>query len=164
MKADKEHVVFLSDQALDILETLKALYPTSKYLHPGRYDSGEPISNATLNRTIDAAVQRINANLPADAEAFPPFSVHDLRRTASTRLNEALFPEALIEACLAHSKKDQVAAAYNHAKLPGPRRALLQGWADMIDCWNRGESAKDVIAVTKLKIEEAAHSDAEMDL
>jgi integrase len=164
MKADKEHVVFLSDQALDILETLRALYPTSSYLHPSRYDSGEPISNATLNRTIDAAVQRINAKQPSEVDAFKAFSVHDLRRTASTRLNEALFPEALIEACLAHSKKDQVAAAYNHAKLPGPRRALLQGWADMVDCWNRGESAKDVIAATKQKIEEAAHSDAEMDL
>ena len=29
----------------------------------------------------------------------------------SSRLNDALFPEALVEACLAHQKKDQVAAA-----------------------------------------------------
>ena len=48
-----------------------------------------------------------------------------------SRLNDALFPEALIEACLAHQKKDQVAAAYNHARLAGPRRALMQVWADM---------------------------------
>lgn len=85
-------------------------------------------------------------------------------RTASTRLNEVLFPEALVEACLAHQKKDQVAAAYNHAKLPGPRRAIMQGWADMVDCWLRGESAKEVIAATKVRIDEAAHDDADMDL
>ena len=75
-----------------------------------------------------------------------------------------MFPEALIEACLAHQKKDQVAAAYNHAKHAGPRRALMQGWADMVDCWLRGVSAKEVIAEAKIKIEAAAHDDTEMDL
>ena len=164
MKADKAHTVYLSDQALDILTTFKACFPSSQYLHPSRYESDETISNATLNRVIDATVARINGALPEGAEPFAPFSVHDLRRTASTRLNEALFPEALVEACLAHQKKDQVAAAYNHAKLPGPRRAIMQGWADMVDCWLRGESAKEVIAATKLRIDEAAHDDADMDL
>ena len=164
MKADRAHVVYLSDQALDILTTFKTCFPSSKYIHPGRYESEIPISNATLNRVIDPTVKMINERLPEGGEPFEPFSVHDLRRTASTRLNEALFPEALVEACLAHQKKDQVAAAYNHAKLPGPRRALMQGWADMIDCWLRGESAKGVIAATKVKIDEAAHDDADMDL
>jgi integrase len=68
-----------------------------------------------LNRTIDAAVALINSQQEKEKEEFLAFSVHDLRRTFSTRLNEALFPEALIEACLAHSKKDQVAAAYIRA-------------------------------------------------
>lgn len=164
MKADRAHTVYLSDQALDILTTLKTCFPSSQYLHPGRYESDTTISNATLNRTIDATVKLINDKLPEGSEPFEPFSVHDLRRTASTRLNEALFPEALVEACLAHQKKDQVAAAYNHAKLPGPRRAIMQGWANMVDCWLRGESAKEVIAATKVRIDEAAHDDADMDL
>ena len=99
-----------------------------------------------------------------DLDEFEGFSVHDLRRTFSTRLNDALFPEALIEACLAHVKKDQVAAAYNHAKLPGPRRALMQGWADMIDIWCKGESAREVVAKTKARIDVAAHDDDGIDL
>lgn len=164
MKADRAHTVYLSDQALDILTTLKTCFPSSQYVHPGRYESDITISNATLNRVIDATVKLINDKLPEDAEPFQAFSVHDLRRTASTRLNEALFPEALVEACLAHQKKDQVAAAYNHAKLPGPRRAIMQGWSDMVDCWLRGESAKEVIAATKARIDEAAHDDADIDL
>ena len=164
MKADKAHTVYLSDQALDILTTFKAVFPSSQYLHPGRYDSDIPISNATLNRCIDATVERINKGLPEGVEPFQTFSVHDLRRTASTRLNEAMFAEPLIEACLAHAKKDQVAAAYNKATLPGPRRALLQGWADMIDCWMKGESARDVIAQAKLRIDDAAHDDTARDL
>lgn len=164
MKADREHVVYLSEQALDILTTLKTCFPSSRFFHPGRYDSDEPISNATLNRTIEATVKLINQKLDPDADEFETFSVHDLRRTFSTRLNDALFPEALIEACLAHVKKDQVAAAYNHAKHAGPRRALMQGWSDMVDCWIRGETAKEVVAQTKVKIDESAHDDSELDL
>ncbi len=164
MKADREHLVYLSEQSLDILTTLKTCFPSGKFFHPSRYDSNEPISNATLNRTIDATVKLINDGLDANAEEFKTFTVHDLRRTFSTRLNDAMFPEALIEACLAHQKKDQVAAAYNHAKHAGPRRALMQGWADIVDCWLCGESAKDVIAKTKINIDAAAHDDTGLDL
>lgn len=164
MKADREHVVYLSEQALDILTTFKTCFSSSDYLHPGRYESDVPISNATLNRILDATVKLINDKRAPDAEAFDTFCVHDLRRTFSSRLNDALFPEALIEACLAHAKKDQVAAAYNHAKHAAPRRALMQGWADMVDCWIKGESAKETIQRAKIKIDEAAHDDSEMDL
>lgn len=164
MKTGREHRVFLSEQALDILTTLKACFPASIHFHPGRYEFNEPISNATLNRTIDAAVKVIKQQRAADVDDFEGFSVHDLRRTFSTRLNDALFPEALIEACLAHVKKDQVAAAYNHAKLPGPRRALMQGWADMVDAWCKGESAREVVAKTKARIDAAAQDDDGIDL
>jgi len=164
MKADREHIVYLSEQAQDILTTFKTCFPSSRFFHPGRYDSDEPISNATLNRTIEATVKLINQNLKPDKEEFENFSVHDLRRTFSTRLNDALFPEALIEACLAHVKKDQVAAAYNHAKHAGPRRALMQGWSDTVDCWIRGESAKEVVAQTKVRIDESAHDDSDLNL
>ena len=164
MKAGREHVVPLSDQALDILTTFQACFPSSKFLHPGRYDSDIPISNATLNRSIDATVKLINERRQPDTEEFDSFSVHDLRRTASTRLNEALFPKTLIEASLAHVNKDQVEAAYNHAKHVGPRRALLQGWADMVDTWCRGESARQVVVATKVKIDNAAHDDSDVDL
>ena len=85
-------------------------------------------------------------------------------RTFSSRLNDALFPEALVEASLAHQKKDQVAAAYNHARLAGPRRALMQAWADTLACWMRGETAREVIVRGKVKIDEAAHDAEDMNL
>jgi integrase len=163
MKAGKAHVVYLSDQALNILTTFQTCFPSTPYFHPSRHESYEPISNATLNRSIDAAVKVINQSRGGEDE-FETFSVHDLRRTFSTRLNEALFPEALIELCLAHVKKDQVAAAYNHAKLPGPRKALMQGWADMIDKWCDGESAREIVVATKANIERATHDDTDVDL
>jgi hypothetical protein len=70
----------------------------------------------------------------------------------------------LIEACLAHQKKDRVAAAYNHARLSGPRRVLMQVWADMLDCWMRGETAREAIVRGKAKIDAAAHDAEGMNL
>jgi hypothetical protein len=70
----------------------------------------------------------------------------------------------LIEACLAHQKKDQVAAAYNHARLAGPRRALMQAWAEMLECWMRGETAREVIGRGKANIDAAAHDEEGMNL
>ncbi|MEM6695708.1 MAG: tyrosine-type recombinase/integrase, partial [Pseudomonadota bacterium] len=77
MKSGKTHIVPLSDQALDILTAFRTMFGASRYLHPGRYDSETPISNATLNRVIDAAVKRVRENAPD----FQSFGVHDLRRT-----------------------------------------------------------------------------------
>jgi integrase len=164
MKAGKPHTVYLAEQALDILTTLRTCFPSSSFVHPSRYDSAAPISQATLNRTIAAAVDRINGDRPPNQEPFLPVSVHDLRRTFSSRLHDALFPDVLIEACLAHQRKDQVAAAYNHARLSGPRRVLMQVWADMVDCWMRGESARETIVRGKAKIDQAGHDAEGMNL
>jgi integrase len=55
MKAGKPRKVYLAEQALDILTTLRACLPSGKYVHPSRHDSAEPLSQATLNRTIAAS-------------------------------------------------------------------------------------------------------------
>lgn len=123
--AAQPHTVYLAEQSLDILTTLGTCLPSSKYVHPSCDDSAEPLSQATLNRKIAATVDRIKGDRKPDQDPFLPVSAHDLRRRFSSRINDALFPETLIEACLAHQTKDQVAAAYNHARLAGPRRALM---------------------------------------
>ena len=46
MKAGGAHVVPLSEEALDILTTLRSCFPSSQYLHPGRYDSDIPIGES----------------------------------------------------------------------------------------------------------------------
>jgi integrase len=111
MRAKRPLVVYLSQQALDILVTFKTCFASSKYLHPSRYDSDEPISNATLNRVIEVAVKRINDS----GSEFASFSVHDLRRTGSSLLNEAGFNRDWIEKCLAHEEGD-VRGVYNKAQ------------------------------------------------
>lgn len=145
MKAGKPHVVYLSSQAQDVLVTFKTCFSASQYLHPGRYDMDTPISNATLNRVIEVAVKAIRAK----GEEFESFTVHDLRRTASSLLNEAGFNRDWIEKCLAH-EEGSIRGVYNKAEYGEQRRVMLQGWADMIDSWSRGEGVKEIIREAKI--------------
>ena len=145
MKANKPLVVFLSQQALDILVTFKTCFESSKYLHPSRYDLKLPISDATLNRVIDAAVKHTSAG----SSKLASFSVHDLRRTASSLLNEAGFNRDWIEKCLAHEESD-VRSIYNKAEYGEQRRVMLQAWADMIDAWSRGEGVREIVRAAKV--------------
>ncbi|HBC8822045.1 tyrosine-type recombinase/integrase [Proteus mirabilis] len=130
MKGRKEHVIYLSDQAMDILTGMKVCAMGSDYLMPGRYDIKKPLSNAALNNVIDGTVKRINEK----GIDFEPVTVHDLRRTASTLLHEAGYNSDWIEKCLAHVQNG-VRAVYNKAEYAEQRRKMLQEWADMVDEW-----------------------------
>lgn len=132
MKAGRPHNVYLSQQALDILIAFKTCFGASSHLHPGRYESEQPISAATLNRVIEATIQTAR-DQGQDLEAF---TVHDLRRTASTLLHEAGFNSDWIEKCLAHEQRG-VRAVYNKAEYADQRRSMLQTWADILDGWIR---------------------------
>ena len=160
MKAGKAHVVPLSNQAQDILTTFRSCFGSSPYLHPSRYDSETPISNATLNRVIDATVELIRKDDPD----FQTFGVHDLRRTFSTGLNRAKFDERWIEMSLAHAAKNRIAAVYNTNRYLSERKIMLQCWADKIDAWMRGESAKDLIADAKKRAAEIHEDDLDDDM
>ena len=154
MKTGKPHVVYLSNQALDILVTFKTCFGASRYLHPGRYDMDTPISNATLNKVIDVAVEAIRKN----GEEFESFTVHDLRRTASSLLNEAGFNRDWVEKCLAH-EENSVRGIYNKAEYSEQRRVMLQAWADMIEAWHNGVSVREIVRDAKV-----AAADVDMNL
>lgn len=130
MKARRPHRVYLSEQALEILVAFKTCFGASLYLHPGRYETALPISAATLNRVIDSTVKLICDR----GDAFESFTVHDLRRTASTLLHEDGFNSDWIEKCLAHEQRG-VRAIYNKAEYAQQRRVMLLAWADTVDRW-----------------------------
>lgn len=133
MKARRSHVVYLSSQAVDLLIGLKTCAGSSPYLLPGRYETDQPMSNATLNRVITATVEKARK----DGYEIGDFGPHDLRRTGSTLLHEAGFNSDWIEKCLAHEQKG-VRAVYNKAEYAAQRREMLQAWADMVDAWIAG--------------------------
>ncbi|KRB81093.1 integrase [Sphingomonas sp. Root710] len=135
MKRSKAHNVYLSRQALDIMVALKTCAGNSRYLLPSRYDADAPMSRATFNRVTYAVVEQARLDrLPLD-----PFTVHDLRRTGSTLLNESGFNRDWIEKCLAHEDGKSSRGVYNKAEYEPQRRHMLQEWADMIDAWVEGQ-------------------------
>ena len=92
------------------------------------------MSRATFNRVTYAVVER------AKAEGLPlePFTVHDLRRTGSTLLNELGFNSDWIEKCLAHEDGRSSRGVYNKAEYEMQRRHMMQEWSDILDAWVDG--------------------------
>jgi integrase len=141
MKRYKAHNVYLSRQALDIMIALKTCAGNSKYLLPSRYDADAPMSRATFNRVTYAVVDRANKEgLPLES-----FTVHDLRRTGSTLLNELGFNSDWIEKCLAHEDGRSSRGVYNKAEYEVQRRHMMQQWSDIVDAWVAGEKHMPVL-------------------
>ncbi|PSJ57490.1 tyrosine-type recombinase/integrase [Kumtagia ephedrae] len=134
MKRSKAHNVYLSQQAVDIFIALKTCAGNSRYVLPSRYDADAPMSRATFNRITTAVVVR------AKKEGLPlePFTVHDLRRTGSTLLNELGFNSDWIEKCLAHEDGRSSRGVYNKAEYEHQRRHMMQEWSNLVDAWAVG--------------------------
>ncbi|MBR0664927.1 tyrosine-type recombinase/integrase [Roseomonas hellenica] len=134
MKRSKAHNVYLSQQAVDIFIALKTCAGNSRYVLPSRYDADAPMSRATFNRITTAVVVR------AKKEGLPlePFTVHDLRRTGSTLLNELGFNSDWIEKCLAHEGGRSSRGVYNKAEYEHQRRHMMQEWSNLVDAWVTG--------------------------
>lgn len=130
MKLRRAHLVFLSNQTLDIFIALKTFAGGSEYVLPSRYDTNAPMSDATLNRVLELVYKAAQK----DGQSLEKFGPHDLRRTASTLLHEAEYNTDWIEKCLAHEQRG-TRLVYNKAEYREQRTAMMQDWADMIDSW-----------------------------
>lgn len=123
MKMDKPHIVPLSKQAIEILRELKQLAGDKTFVFPG-------MNKQSKNKTINC-----NSLLNALGEIGYKgiMTGHGFRGLASTILHEHGFEDAHVELQLSHSKKNKVAASYDHAKYLPQRAQLMQWWADYLD-------------------------------
>ncbi|WP_406873682.1 tyrosine-type recombinase/integrase [Aminobacter sp. P9b] len=148
MKRSKAHNVYLSRQMLDIFIALKTCAGNSRYVLPSRYDADAPMSRATFNRVTYLVVEQAkNDGLPLE-----PFTVHDLRRTGSTLLNELGFNSDWIEKCLAHEDGRSSRGVYNKAEYELQRRHMMQEWSDMVDAWLEGRRHMPVLIPPSMPI------------
>jgi integrase len=74
---------------------------------------------------------RLDAKLATGGVHVPAWTLHDLRRTFSTRLHDAGIEPLVIEALLAH-KQQGVAAVYNRASFRDAKRAALMRWHELL--------------------------------
>lgn len=141
MKRSKAHNVYLSQQMLDILIALKTCAGNSRYLLPSRYDADAPMSRATFNRVTYSVVEQARK----DGLPLEPFTVHDLRRTGSTLLNELGFNSDWIEKCLAHEDGRSSRGVYNKAEYEVQRRHMMQEWSNIMDAWVAGKKYAPIL-------------------
>lgn len=120
MKAKREHIVPLSQQALDILEVMKPISAHREHVFPSRNDPKQAMNSQTAN----AALKRIGYGGKLVA--------HGLRSIASTAMNEAGFNPDIIEAALAHSDKNEVRRAYNRSTYLVQRQEIMTWWGGLV--------------------------------
>lgn len=126
MKMAKPHIVPLAKQAIECFEKLQPLAMGSEYVFPNLGDPNRPMGASTLNKVFD------EIDFPGE------FTPHGARSTASTMLNAQGWSADAIERQLAHTERDLVRAAYNHADFLEERGQMMQAWADYLDRLSAG--------------------------
>lgn len=122
-KTGKPHIVYLSTQAQTLFKELKPLASSSDWVLPGRGTLAKPFASNALNQALKVSLQ---------GQEIPAFTIHDLRRTASTLLHEQGWPSDVVEKALNHTIGG-VRGVYNRAEYAEQRREMLQAWSDYID-------------------------------
>ena len=130
-KTQTQHIVPLSNQSINILNTIHPLTGHGKYVFPSaRTPNG---SRAMSNMALLAALRRMGFD-------NTEMTVHGFRATARTILDEVLGVRPdFIEHQLAHSVKDPNGRAYNRTAHLPERHKMMQRWADYLDGLKRGE-------------------------
>ena len=122
-KTGKPHIVFLSRQSIALFKELQTLAGGSELVMPGRGSLTKPFAHNAINSALRVALQ---------GQDIPAFTVHDLRRTASTLLHENGWSSDVVEKALNHTIGG-VRGVYNRAEYATQRREMLQFWADLIE-------------------------------
>jgi integrase len=122
-KTGKPHIVYLSRQAVALFKDLQLLAAGSELVLPGRGSLTKTFAHNAINTALKTALT---------GQPIPAFTIHDLRRTASTLLHENGWPSDVVEKALNHTVGG-VRGVYNRAEYAPQRREMLQFWADFID-------------------------------
>ena len=131
MKRNKTHMVPLSDAALAVLAKAAALKQEgSDQVFPGV--NGGPMSDMTLLKVL--------------RDMSEPYHVHGFRSALTDWAANEGYPDAVVEAALAHKTPDAVQAAYRRTTylgtptLPGQRVKLMADWGHYCSCAASGDA------------------------
>ena len=117
MKMKEEHIIPLSDRALDVLQQAKAL-GNAGLIFPGMR-SGRPMSDMTMSKLVK--------------ELGYPVDIHGFRTSFRTWVQEQTnTAHEVAERALAHKTTNKVEAAYARSDLFEKRRELMDSWANFI--------------------------------
>lgn len=135
-KNGHDHLVPLSAPALDIVRTVSRR--NDRELLFG--ERGGPFSGfSKAKKALTERILKARRKNDPNAEPMPPWTLHGLRHTGSTGMNESpplglgIQPH-IVEAVLNHisGTRGGVAGVYNKALYLAEKRAALDAWADYV--------------------------------
>ncbi|PMO58748.1 integrase [Vibrio breoganii] len=122
MKRRKVHRVPLTPESIAILDQMRPLSEGNEFVFPSERNENTHVSvftaNAALKRSLGFKNQLV---------------AHGLRSIASTALHEKGFPSLQVEACLAHSDRNETRASYNRTDYFEQRIAIMTWWSAYIE-------------------------------
>lgn len=132
-KNGDDHTVPLSPAAVDLIEGLPRMGRLMFSTNGAMPVSGFTRAKTRLDKLMTEAV---NKDLPkgTDPVEIPPFTIHDLRRTAATGMASLRFPPHVVEAVLNHRSGTRrgVAGVYNRFDYAEEKREALDAWARFV--------------------------------
>lgn len=126
MKMKTPHIVPLSLRAIEVLDLLRTLSGNRDLVFPGEQNPKKPMSNMTILKALERMGYKGR------------MTGHGFRGLASTILHEQGYNHDHIELQLAHTPRNAVSAAYNHALYLAPRAKMMEDWADFLERTQRG--------------------------
>jgi len=121
MKMRRNHIVPLSDRAIEILTELKSLSGPRKYVFQHFSDPRKHMSNNTILK----ALERLGYK--------GQMTGHGFRSLAMSTIKENLgYRHEVVDRQLAHAHRNKVDAAYDRAQFLPERIKMMQEWADYV--------------------------------
>ncbi|MFA5591986.1 MAG: integrase arm-type DNA-binding domain-containing protein [Micavibrio sp.] len=124
MKARKDHIVLLSEQAIALLKEQfeETGHINTPYVFPSQIKPRQPMSNGT----VLVALKKLGF--------AGRMTAHGFRALARTAIREELeYDPDVIEAALAHKPLGALGAAYDRSIFINKRKQMMQDWANYID-------------------------------
>lgn len=124
-KMRTQHIVPLSQQAIDILKQIREISGYQALVFPSIHNPFKPMSENTVNK----ALRLMEYNTKEDVCG------HGLRAMACSALIESgLWSQDVVERQMSHQERNSVRAAYIHkAEHLEARKAMMQWWSDYLD-------------------------------
>ncbi|WP_211451152.1 tyrosine-type recombinase/integrase [Collimonas antrihumi] len=125
-KSERAHIVHLSAQTVAILKEIQPLTGDNRYVFTSEKDDKRHIETRSLSQAVRKRIAG------SDLRDMEPFTPHDLRRTATSRMADMSVAPHVLEKIQSHVMTG-VMGVYNRADYFAERKEALALWGDRIE-------------------------------
>ena len=137
-KSERAHILHISVQAVDILKKIFPLTGSNRYVFTSEKDHGRHIETRSLSQALRKRIK------VSDLSKMEPFTPHDLRRTAASRMADMSVAPHVIEKILNHVMTGAM-GVYNRADYLAERKEALKVWGERIEQLMNNDECSNVV-------------------